>query len=395
MATLHDLLAQKGHEVIAVRPADTVLQVANLMNERNIGGVVVVDDGRLTGIFTERDVLRRIVAPGRDPATTQVAAVMSAPVITCQADLSVDDCAALMTARGVRHLPVQDGAGLTGVVTIRDLLAHKVGEQQATLEQMNHCLFELRWPPPRTGPRAVLRLHPRRLQGSVRRRRGDARMFVGHYGVSFAAKTLDRRIPLWTLFVAVQLLDVLWAPLVLLGVEKVRIVPGITASNPFDLYYMPYTHSLLAAVIWSLAALWAYHRWGRASPGGRAAVVVGLAVLSHWVLDLVVHRPDLPLYDNTAKVGLGLWNRPVLAFALEAALLLGSMAVYLRGQHRGRGSLAVLGLVMLAVQARIFFGPPPLSDRAAALIALVSYGTFAGLIGWWERRSSTATASAA
>lgn len=144
MATLQDLLALKGHEVIAVQPADTVLQAANLMNERNIGGVVVLDGQRLAGVFTERDVLRRVVAPGLDPATTRVAAVMSAPVLTCPPDLSVDDCATLMTSRRVRHIPVQDGGELTGIVTIRDLLAHKVGEQQATLEQMNNYLFDLR-----------------------------------------------------------------------------------------------------------------------------------------------------------------------------------------------------------------------------------------------------------
>jgi IMP dehydrogenase len=144
MATLHDLLALKGHGVIAVEPADTVLQAANLMNERNIGGVVVLDGGRLTGIFTERDVLRRVVASGLDPATTRVAAVMSAPVLTCPPSLSIDECASLMTTRGVRHMPVQDAEGLTGIVTIRDLLAHKVSEQQATLEQMNHYLYDLR-----------------------------------------------------------------------------------------------------------------------------------------------------------------------------------------------------------------------------------------------------------
>jgi CBS domain-containing protein len=144
MATLHDLLALKGHEVIAVQPADTVLKAANLMNERNIGGVVVLEGDRLVGIFTERDVLRRVVAQGRDPATTAVAEVMTSSVITCPPELSIDDCAALMTTRAVRHLPVQDGAGLAGVVTIRDLLAHKVSEQQATLEQMTHYLYDVR-----------------------------------------------------------------------------------------------------------------------------------------------------------------------------------------------------------------------------------------------------------
>src|SRR5436309_6155686 len=124
-------------------------------------------------------------------------------------------------------------------------------------------------------------------------------MFVGHYGISFAAKRLDKTIPLWVLFLAVQLLDLGWGVLVPLGVEKVRIVPGITASNPLDLYYMPYTHSLIAAVLWSLAAGAAYRYLAR--PVSRhAALFVGLAVFSHWVLDFIVHRPDLPLYENSA-----------------------------------------------------------------------------------------------
>ena len=144
MSTLGDLLATKGHEVIAVQPSDTVLQAANLMNDRNIGGVVVLDGHRLAGIFTERDVLRRVVAQGLDPAETTVAEVMTASVITCPPDLSLEDCAAVMTTRGVRHLPVQDGGELTGVVTIRDLLAYKVSEQQATLEQMTQYLYDLR-----------------------------------------------------------------------------------------------------------------------------------------------------------------------------------------------------------------------------------------------------------
>jgi len=214
-------------------------------------------------------------------------------------------------------------------------------------------------------------------------------VFVGHYGVSFAAKSGDDSIPLWVLFVAVQLLDVVWAPLVLLGVERVRIVPGITTTNPLDLYYMPYTHSLLAAVLWSAAAGVAYRLLAR--PLSRAASpLVGLAVFSHWVLDFVVHRPDLPLYDDTAKVGLGLWNRPALAFALEATLLLGGMALYLR--HRpGRSTLVVLfGLAMLAVQAYVFFGPQPVSAGAVAGTALGSYAVFA-LISWWLADRSPST----
>ncbi|HXZ47282.1 MAG TPA: hypothetical protein VEH02_11205, partial [Pseudolabrys sp.] len=124
--------------------------------------------------------------------------------------------------------------------------------------------------------------------------------------MSFAAKKAEQSIPLWVLFLAVQFLDVLWAPFVLLGIERVRIVPGITASNPFDLYFMPYTHSLMAAIFWSCVGGLLYQIAAR--PARRqASVIIGLAVFSHWILDLIVHRPDLPLYDNAAKVGLGLW----------------------------------------------------------------------------------------
>jgi len=209
-------------------------------------------------------------------------------------------------------------------------------------------------------------------------------MFVGHYGVSFAAKKADPAIPLWVLFIAVQLLDVLWAPLVLLGIEKVRIVPGITASNPLDLYYMPYTHSLLAATGWSVVAFLVY-RALRPGPGG-AAAIVGVAVFSHWVLDFLVHRPDLPLYDNTAKVGLGLWNLPAVALSLEALLLFGGMWLYLRHTAR-RTAMLVFGAIMLGIQVYVFFGPPPASDKAAAATALIGYAVFALVIRTLERRA--------
>jgi len=209
-------------------------------------------------------------------------------------------------------------------------------------------------------------------------------MFVGHYGVSFAAKKAEPAIPLWVLFIAVQLLDVLWAPFVLLGIEKVRIVPGITPSNPLDLYYMPYTHSLVAAVGWSVVAFLVYRAVRPVPP--RAAAIVGLAVFSHWVLDFLVHRPDLPLYDNTAKVGLGLWNLPAVAFGLEALLLFGGMWLYFRLGTVRRTAMLVFGIVMLGIQAYVFFSPPPPSDKAAAATALVSYAIFALVIRALERR---------
>jgi hypothetical protein len=219
-------------------------------------------------------------------------------------------------------------------------------------------------------------------------------MFVGHYGVSFVAKRYDPSLPLWLLFLAVQLLDVLWAPFVLLGIEKVRIVPGITRSNPLDLYYMPYTHSLVAALLWSLGAAVLYKL---VAAGGRrrSAFLLGLAVFSHWLLDLVVHRPDLPLYDDAAKVGLGLWNLPAIAFGLEALLLLGGIALCLQqGLLKTRASL-VFGVAMLAIHAQVFFGAPPASANAAALTALAAYFAFAGVIHFVEARASASSGATA
>jgi membrane-bound metal-dependent hydrolase YbcI (DUF457 family) len=214
-------------------------------------------------------------------------------------------------------------------------------------------------------------------------------MFVGHYSASFAAKRLDPGIPLWLLFLAVQLLDVVWSILVILGVEKVRIVPGITASSPLDLYYMPYTHSLIAAVIWSGLAFAAYLAWRR-SLAWKSGALIAAAVFSHWLLDLIVHRPDLPLYDNTAKVGLGLWNYPAPAFLLEAALLFGGMLLYLRATvpvtPAGRYGMIVFGIVLLALNALPVVGPPPPSPNAAAVTALSSYIVFAAIAAWLERK---------
>src|SRR5205809_4322232 len=147
-------------------------------------------------------------------------------------------------------------------------------------------------------------------------------MFVGHYSVAFAVKTERNKIPLWVLFVAVQLLDFLWAPFVLLGIEKVRFVPGITATNALDLYYMPYTHSLLGALFWSAVAFAIYKIGWRNIASNSAALLVGFAVFSHWLLDLIVYLPDLPIYDDTLIVGVGLWYYIAIDVGLELVVLL-------------------------------------------------------------------------
>jgi hypothetical protein len=212
-------------------------------------------------------------------------------------------------------------------------------------------------------------------------------MFVGHYGVTFAIKAARRTIPLWVLFIAVQLLDVGWSILVLFGIEKVRIVPGITASNPLDLYYMPYTHSLIAAILWSVAA-GGLAKLVRLLRDWSAMALLAVGVFSHWVLDWLVHQPDLPLYDNAMKVGLGLWNYPAAALTLEAVLLFVGIIMYLRSGKPantvGRFGPLVFGFVMLAIQGYIFFGPPPVSPSAAAITALASYIVFAALAQWLD-----------
>jgi hypothetical protein len=211
-------------------------------------------------------------------------------------------------------------------------------------------------------------------------------VFVGHYGPSFFCKKADPGIPLWVLFLAVQLLDVFWALFVFLGVERVRIVPGFTRTNALDLYYMPYTHSLPGAIGWSLAAALVY----RAVTGARkAGAWVGAAVFSHWVLDILVHKPDMALYDNTAKMGLGLWDYPWVTLVIEAALLFGGTAAFLRATRARPGSrwysLPVFGLVIFGLQAAMAFGPPPSSDRAMAATALVAYFGLAAVVAWLER----------
>ncbi|HEU4648332.1 MAG TPA: CBS domain-containing protein [Gemmatimonadales bacterium] len=144
MPTVNEILAQKGGGVIALSPNDTVLAAAQLMSERDIGGIAIIAGGRLVGMFTERDVLRRVVARQLDPATTRLGAVMTSPVLCCEPGASIDECAALMTARHVRHLPVGSAEGLAGMISIRDLLAYQVRDQQATIQYMQNYIYDTR-----------------------------------------------------------------------------------------------------------------------------------------------------------------------------------------------------------------------------------------------------------
>lgn len=211
-------------------------------------------------------------------------------------------------------------------------------------------------------------------------------MFVGHYGPSFLAKRADQTVPLWVLFLAVQMLDVFWGFFVLLGIEKVRIVPGFTETNALDLYYMPFTHSLPGALGWAVVAGIAYALLAKAP---RRGLWVGAAVFSHWPLDLIVHRPDLALWDDAAKVGFGLWDHRLLTLALESALALGCLAAYMKRSRAltraARWAMPLFMALALAAQAGMAFGPPPSSPAAMAVTALVAYAALAGVIAWLEK----------
>ncbi|MDH3291447.1 MAG: CBS domain-containing protein [Gemmatimonadota bacterium] len=144
MATVKDILGRKGRDVVTIVADDSVLSAARLMNKRGIGGVVVLEDDEVIGIFTERDILRRVVAERRDPTTTLIRDVMTTPVMTCKLEAKLEECTALMTDKRVRHIPVVDADGLCGIVTSGDILAYQVSEQADTIQYLNSYVFDLR-----------------------------------------------------------------------------------------------------------------------------------------------------------------------------------------------------------------------------------------------------------
>jgi hypothetical protein len=213
-------------------------------------------------------------------------------------------------------------------------------------------------------------------------------MFIGHYGVSFAAKPVATRVPLWVWFVAVQWMDVAWSILVLLGVEKLRIIPGFTQANAFDLYYMPFTHSLPGSIALSIFLGAIVALFGSEKRIVTLLLIAG-ASFSHWILDFIVHIPDLPLYDNTAKVGLGLWRHVALSFPLELIVLGAGATLYARRtRFAGAGGAYVYwGFVVFLGVLQVYgnFGPAPASPPSMAIMALSFYVVLAALAALVER----------
>jgi len=210
----------------------------------------------------------------------------------------------------------------------------------------------------------------------------------GHYSASFAAKVVARGVPLWVYFIAAQWLDICWSVLVLLGIEKARIVPGFIEAHAIDHYYMPYSHSLPGAI--ALSSLFGgLVASTMAEKRGAAFAAVSAASFSHWLLDFLVHVPDLPLYDNTAKVGLGLWRHVAISFPLELILLIGGAWIYARAvpttSPRARNALFGFVAFLAAMQVYTTFGPPPGSDTTMAFTGLVFYLVLAAFAAWVER----------
>ncbi len=144
MATVQDILNKKGTSVVSLVSAESVLTASRIMNERGIGGIVVTENDRMAGIFTERDILRRVVAEQRDPASTPLRHVMTAPVVYCPPDAKLEELTALMTEKRIRHLPVMDDNELCGIITTGDILAYQVREQAYTIQHLNNYVYDMR-----------------------------------------------------------------------------------------------------------------------------------------------------------------------------------------------------------------------------------------------------------
>ena len=216
-------------------------------------------------------------------------------------------------------------------------------------------------------------------------------MFIGHHAAAFAAKRLAPRVSLGTLMAAAMFLDLLWPILTLAGIEHFRIDPGNTTFTPLDFYDYPITHSLLMALVWSALAAIVYAIARRSS---RDAVIVGLAVLSHWVLDFLTHRPDLPLWPNGPQAGMGLWNSMTGTVLIESMFFAFAFALYVLGTAaRDRiGSIGLWSFVAFVVLIYIanITSPPPPNWQVVAWSAVAAW-LFVPWAWWFDRHRQART----
>jgi hypothetical protein len=208
-------------------------------------------------------------------------------------------------------------------------------------------------------------------------------MFIGHFAAGMAAKKIEPTLSLGTLFLAAQFLDLLWPTFLLLGIEHVIISPGISKMTPLDFVDYPISHSLLVVVIWSLLFGAVFFLFTRNRIG---ALLLSALVLSHWVLDLIVHIPDLPLYPGPSpKVGLGLWNSPFLTGLIEGTIFIVGIVLYVNAKknknERVTWKFWSLITFLIVIYAINFMGPPP---PDVYMIALAGHLQWVFVLwGWW------------
>lgn len=195
-------------------------------------------------------------------------------------------------------------------------------------------------------------------------------MFLGHFALAMAAKRVAPKASLGMLVLSAQFADCLWPVLLLLGIEQVKIAPGITRVTPLDFVSYPISHSLLMQLVWGLALGTIYFYWRR---DFGAAMVVGALLPTHWLLDYFSHRPDMPIYPGGPKVGLGMWNSLPLTLVVEYGLFLFGTIVYLRATRSKGGwnlGFCSFALFLAVMYPASLSGPPPPSVRALALTTL-------------------------
>jgi hypothetical protein len=211
-------------------------------------------------------------------------------------------------------------------------------------------------------------------------------MFIGHFAPAIFVATRKDAPSLPVLFLAAQLVDWAFFGLLILGIEKARMHPGLTKLFHIDLYYMPYTHSLLAGAIWAtgFAALVWFSTRNRTG-----ALLAAAVVLSHWFLDVLVHVPDMTLAGQLPKLGLGLWNHPTIEIPLELGITLGALWFYTRSRMPRMVPVLVLAATFLLLQLFQWFGPvEPEITTGSCLMAFVAFGIFTLLARWVARSES-------
>lgn len=209
-------------------------------------------------------------------------------------------------------------------------------------------------------------------------------MFVGHFALGYAAKRVEPALSLAVLFGAAQFADLLWPALVAVGLEHVRIDPGNTVVTPLDFVSYPYSHSLLFLVIWAVLCGVAARLF---AAGRRALLVVSGLVVSHWVLDVIAHRPDMPLYPGGPTIGLGLWNSLWGTVVVELGMYAAGVWIYWRATRGrdgvGRWASALLAIFLPCIYVVNLLGPPPPSV-AAIWIAGLAGGALILTWSWWS-----------